>query len=122
MLLLIWFLKGKFERFFSEKLLYFRSLFYERVFIGNFGFVWRISEDNIWGFLVLFLFLYGRDWFGSFCLFCLRSNSDVVILEENLLFELMEIKKLKLDECDFNKKGVVWISDGCLVIINFGND
>lgn len=72
--------------------------------------------------MVLFLFLYGRDWFGSFCFFCLRSNSDVVILEENLLFELMEVKKLKLDECDFNKKGVVWISDGCLVIINFGND
>lgn len=95
---------------------------YERPPTGNSGFVRRISEDNIRGSPISFSFPYGRDRFGSFCASRSRSNSDAAIPEENLLFELTEIKKLKSDERDFNKKGVVWTSDGRLVIINFGND
>lgn len=117
--------KGKPERPLSEKssgIGYPRSLSYERAPTGNSGFVRRISEDNIRGSPVSFSFPYGRDRFGSFCSSRSRSNSDAAIPEENLLFELTEIKKLKSDERDFNKKGVVWTSDGRLVIINFGND
>lgn len=111
---------GRPERPFSEKSLLSRSLSQERVskvFPSR-----RISEEIPRGSPISFSFPHGRDRYPSFSAPRSRSNSDAAIPEEPLLFEFAEIKKLKSAEKDFNRKGIVWTTDGRLVIINFGND
>ncbi|XP_062594751.1 uncharacterized protein LOC134256149 [Saccostrea cucullata] len=109
------------ERPFSEKSLLSRSLSYERVPRGSLS-VRRISDEIPRGSPVSFAFPHSRDRLPSFSTSRSRSNSDATIPEEPLLFEITEIKKLKSAERDFNRKGVVWTTDGRLVIINFGNE
>ena len=51
-----------------------------------------------------------------------ESHDSHVNAPADLNFSLTHVTKLKSDDKDFNRKGITWLDDGRLVILNYGNE